>query len=327
MKQRIKMNGILNLILIIKNAISKKICSMLKKRTGNSFSINIELIGIIIIFLLGALSIWGSISVNVDLNQRLYEFELKMPLKTNTEGHLNYFLWKHNFSENKGEISFTIKFNESVDYIELHFPSTIEDKKTDIYFLKCNELRLCQNKINYEIKTNFKIVNSTRTKDYTMLTISNLPNTLENHKIVIEYYSRIKPKGIFNIFHPYNRLYYSQYAIDFDIGENYDCIGECFIKDASIGIEPYYLGGVKEIKLKFDKEYNNEVRFHRFKLNAVDKTKLFFKDILFGLGISFLASSIILLFNYIVSRIKNKQIIFNFRLLRKLIKVICRKLK
>src|SRR3989344_2495227 len=301
MKQRIKMNGILNLILIIKNAISKKICSMLKKRTGNSFSINIELIGIIIIFLLGALSIWGSISVNVDLNQRLYEFELKMPLKTNTEGHLNYFLWKHNFSENKGEISFTIKFNESVDYIELHFPSTIEDKKTDIYFLKCNELRLCQNKINYEIKTNFKIV--------------------------IEYYSRIKPKGIFNIFHPYNRLYYSQYAIDFDIGENYDCIGECFIKDASIGIEPYYLGGVKEIKLKFDKEYNNEVRFHRFKLNAVDKTKLFFKDILFGLGISFLASSIILLFNYIVSRIKNKQIIFNFRLLRKLIKVICRKLK
>ncbi|MBU4349167.1 hypothetical protein KJ599_02470 [bacterium] len=288
--------------------------------------------------ILGISSIVVSSKLSVDLLPDVYFFEVEMYTQNEKPRPFNFFLWEHDFTTKEGVISFTINFDDTIENIVIDFPTFIDEKRTNIKLFDCGEsISKCENEIDSkDIKLRYT-ENPVNQPRHTTLIVDDIPKNLEDKKVVISYNMDIIPQGLFIIHNPRNNLNYDKYAIDFQIGEAFDCEGEC-LKEMD-GFEKYMVkGGKKDIKLRLLEESSN---WRKFKLETINKKIIFWKNLLNGLGISILGSSIILIFKFIIDLLKerknknrvklkereNKNMVnFQFRLIRKLLKHIRKKL-
>ena len=278
-----------------------------------------EFVLILVLFLLGFGAILYASTLSVELGQRAYWMGVRAVVHSPEQRPLNDFLWAHNFSQDKGIISFSIEFNDSIETIVIDFPDFIDEKDISLIFFDCNIGG--EDCIEKEYNVTERFIENPQG---TTFVVKKLPVSLDNHKIVVEYKSKILPNGLFIIEHPNNPLYFGKYAIQFMLGSDYECNGECFIKEESKGVKEHPLSDKKDIRLQFE-----EQEYYWIKMESANST--FKKNLFQGFGISFVGSSMVLFLQFLVNNVKerkkDKRLSFSFRLLRKLVKYIHKKVR
>lgn len=261
--------------------------------------LKIEFYGIWIIGFIGiSLTIWASY-LSTKLVPDLYDFEIGIEGGGELKG-LDDFLLSYDFPAQKGTLRFKIVGNVEIKAISIDFFSFINNETIEVnVFEYINNLPTPNGK--FKLKYVRNPVNNSRFTTFVIKNINNL--NLSNKYIVIHFESNIEPKGIFTIYHPGIPIFFDEYAIFFNLGNRYECEGDCLDKEEKVNIEEHLLSDNEVIKLRLLREGNKD--WHRFKIGA--QKKIIFRKTLFeGLGISLLGSAIILLFKFGIDRMKEK---------------------
>ena len=220
-----------------------------------------------------------------------------------TKPHFNYFVISHDFSTNKGNISFLAP-KDKLQVIDIFFPVIIKDNKTiNVSTKNCGNYypRNYSNCIGVKNQT-FKKGLYLSTNPYkglsrTFLRLEDFNRTFTNdERIFIFYEMTITPNSHYT-FELYNDLSSSVYdleTVDFYLGNNFFCNGIC----VSLTSDDFYessAGSSQEIKLV---SIDNETDFRKnFKIvGVIKKTKWLIKNAFFAIGASILASIIVLFF-------------------------------
>ena len=196
---------------------------------------------------------------------------------SNNRIHLQNYCFYYDFSKNKGNISFDLNHkNWSLSYIYIDFPSTIQINNFEIYSMK--------NGIKTDVKANIIKTEQNHFK------ISDFSQKFKDEKFTIEFDSNLQPCGTFSFFNNrYDHLMANteQGNINFILGDDYECIGDC-VSDLKY-IEEIPKSSDRNIKLKLiDIENNN----NWFNLNAAKRYIKWWKTFSMGLGISFVVASL-----------------------------------
>lgn len=238
----------------------------------------------IVLLLSSALLIYKSSEMNEYTEENIYIFYFALMTQdfnstSNNKIHLQNFCFYYDFTKNKANISFDLDSkNWSLSYIDIDFPSIIQNETLKIYSIKDGiETDIGANKIEIT--------------ELNHLEISDFNRKFNNEKIIIEFNSDLLPQGGFSFF---NNVYDNLNAndeqghINFVLGDDFECIGDC-IYDLKY-IEKTKYSSDRNIKLKFiDNEvYNNKW----FKLNTANRGIRLNKTLLFGIGISGIVASI-----------------------------------
>ena len=285
-----------------------------------------EFWGILVLICIGSVLIVLASNLSVDLISKIYFFEIEVNTENGELRTLNYFLWKHDFTLKKGSISFVINFDEKVDHMVIDFPDFT--KNVNLIIFDCETYFSCDTKFDppdTQIILMKFIENPVNNPKHTTLMIKNFPD-LKGKKIVIEYDMDIIPNGLFILSNPKNILSDQSYAINLLLGKGFECEDDCLTE--LDGFAKSVEGTKNNIKLKLNESQNSNWR--KFKIETLSESVLFWKNLCYGLGISLLGSSIILLFRFSIDNLKgrkNKQLLVSqLRLFKKLLKHIRRKM-
>ena len=198
---------------------------------------------------------------------------------SNNKIHLQNFCFYYDFTKNKANISFDLdRQNWSLSRIEIDFPSKIQDKTLKLYSIKDG------------IKTDIK-PNKIEITEQNHLEISDFRRKFNNEKFIIEFDSDLQPQGGFSFF---NNIYDNLRAndkqgnVNFVLGDDIECIGDCIYDLKYIEETPY--SSDRNIKLKFvdNETYNNKW----FKLNTANRKIRWWKTFFIGIGISGIVASL-----------------------------------
>lgn len=259
-------------------------------------------LAILIVILLGGgyfIQLSSNLNEYIEGNVYFLEFHL-MTQDFNDENqtiHLQNFCVFYDFTKNKGNISFHLyRKNWSLSYINVDFPSSIQDENIYLYSIK--------NGIKTDIEAKIIIhedYSNIMGNDYSNISISDFNRTFYDEKFVIEFESDLQPSGSF--FFIYNNKYNNLMAdyklgnVNFVLGDDYECIDGC-VQDLEY-IEEIKYSSDRNLKLKFIDEEDPHNK--GFKLNAVNRKIRQWKTIFLGLGISLIVASLnsifILLYN------------------------------
>ena len=238
----------------------------------------------IVLLLSSVVLICKSSKMNEYTEENIYFFYFALMTQdfnstSNNKIHLQNFCFYYDFTKNKANISFDLDSkNWSLSYIDIDFPSIIQNDTLKIYSMKDGiETDIGANKIEIT--------------DLNHLKISDFNRKFNNEKIIIEFNSDLLPQGGFSFF---NNVYDNLNAndkqgnINFVLGDDFECIGDC-IYDLKY-IEKTQYSSDRNIKLKFiDNEvYNNKW----FKLNTANREIRWKKTLFFGIGISGIVASL-----------------------------------
>lgn len=253
---------------------------------------------IIILGIIGIGSIYHSSNLNEYIEGDLYYTEFGLmtqdfkPTNNNTKIHLLNFCFYYDFTKNKGNISFDLgQQNWSLGWINIKFPSTINDNTLDVYTIKNGNKTRLEADIKLE-EMRWELSG----KNYTDLKISNSNRAFNNEIFVIEFESNLKPNGNFLfINNSYNFLhssYNGQGNVNFVLGDNYECLGNC-ISNLENVVETRYSSD-RNLKINFIDESDQGDK--KLKINALNSKIKWDKTFYMGLGISLIISSFNLLF-------------------------------
>lgn len=252
----------------------------------------------------------GSIGLSSYLTEHLegnmYNFDFDLMTRdynysSNDKIHLHNFVFYYDFSQNKGDISFDLNNkNWSLAYIDIEFPSVVDNKTIKIYTTK--------NGIKTDVIANIKTRENYREVseiNYTYLEISKFKRTFNDDKFVIEFKSDLQPKGRFGFYNsPRDFLHANskQGNVNFVLGDDYECTGGCVYNLQYIEETPKSFD--MNLKLKFKKGEENHCSL--FKLNTISRKILFWKSFFLGLGISLMVASLSFIFGLLYKYGKEK---------------------
>ena len=138
---------------------------------------------------------------------------------------------------------------------------------------------------------------------HTRLTVSNFTRPMDNtERIVVSFKSNMYPNGIFRFFHVNNRINYAHanaHAVNFELGPKYSCHDQCVV-DIGGYMSESENSTTTNIKLQFlnndenNPQYVNRVKITSVPLHQVSFINIPLKELLFGLGVSLLSSTIVL---------------------------------
>jgi len=249
------------------------------------------IIGIILTMLIvgGLYCIWESRNLNEYMEGKRYDLEFYLITSdfNSSSGeviHINGFVFYYDFTQNRGNISFDLHKNWSIDYIQINFPSVVDNDSLKIFTTKNGD------KLNINLTKDYcKGCGYFMGHNYTYLTLSDFERTFYDETFVIEFGSDLKPKGRFGFYNPdKNFLHSSVVNVNFVLGDDYECRGTCVYDLHYIEETPNSFD--RNLQLAFMNEEANDPS--SFKLNAISRKILFRKSLLLGLGIAFLAAGI-----------------------------------
>jgi hypothetical protein len=218
---------------------------------------------LVAVLIIGVCLIYYSSNLNEHLEGVVYNFDFYLMTtdfnsSSNDKIHLQNFIFYYHFTQNKGSISFGPGSNKwSLHYIDIDFPSVVDNKTIRIYTTK--------NGIKHDVVAN--IETHLCVGNYTRLTISDFKRTFNDEKFVIEFKSDLQPKGRFGFLNnERNRLHGSE-NVNFVFGDEYECTGVCVYSLKYIEETPNSFDG--NLKLNFKKGGENHCS--SFKLNAISR--------------------------------------------------------
>lgn len=273
------------------------------KKQKNLKKPNISICIKIIIFssmlILGLVLISISYRVTGEIEYKTYKFGVDMNLEEeNITKYLKNFLWQHNFSQKRGEISFDINFQDKIDYIYFTIPSLIE--LDEIILKECVKDKDSPYSC-IEIEPSVKIYKSNNYNTlYTTIDLEDFQSNSNRHRFIISYKSKLEPNGVFRLSINSDTIRNARHVIEFNIGSDYSCKNGCLDFDYGRGIVPSPYNEYKNIKLKID-ETNEDISPLIFRLQTVDNNKQFSKFLLESLGVSIFVSAMFLLLSFMMN--------------------------
>lgn len=187
--------------------------------------------------------------------------------------HLGCFSLNYDFSSNNGAISFLVENDTYFDRIKIEFPKAIKN-------------------VGYVMQPDENIVKEIKNKN-TQIDFSNFSQNIERYNITTYFESDLIPNAYFQIFSRPNKLTLSAGcgpAATLTLGARYNCIGRCLIPIN--GVEEDSLSSQNELRLDFTDENYHTIDNHRFKIEAMDEYNRMWKELLFGLSVSFIAAGL-----------------------------------
>lgn len=262
----------------------------------------IQLTGIILIASIGILMILRASELSTYIVPKFYDFDISVSVKEDKVSRINNFLIFYDFTQQKGNISFEINRDQKISYIRIDFPSFVNHTTTNVKLFKERNYKLVELD-SKGIELNL-ISNPVGKEAYTTLVIHNINDiNLSDTYIIINFKSNIEPNGIFTINHPTLPIGSNLYALQFNLGDKYECSGSCINKDFNIDAEEHALSSQKEIKIRLSED--DTKTWHRFKIESTKVGNLFLSNLYNGFGISLLASAIILLFEFVINKLRD----------------------
>jgi hypothetical protein len=249
------------------------------------------IIGIILTLLIvgGFYCIWESRNLNEYMEGKRYDLEFYLITSDFNSSygeviHINGFVFYYDFTKNRGNISFDLYKNWSIDYISIEFPSVVDNDSLNFFTTKNGD------KLNINLTKDYrKGCGYFMGHNYTYLTLSDFERTFYDETFVIEFESDLKPKGRFGFYNPdKNFLHSSVVNVNFVLGDDYECRDAC-VYDLHY-IEETPNSSDRNLQLAFRKEKANDIS--SFKLNAISRKISFLKSLLLGLGLVFLGLAI-----------------------------------
>ncbi len=233
----------------------------------------------LLLFFIAIGLIWRSSYVSEYLPSEENDFQFFInPVNPSENIKFNRFNLTYDFTKNKGTLSFYIVNEHYLNDITVYFPKKIINSNVELR--KCEGHRCVE-----ESSINFKNESKKNT-----LTIAHFSEKIDDNLFLITFGMDIKPNGLFDFIYSKNNI--NGEGIHFILGRKYSCTSNCISQLENSRIHRY--NDLKNIRIRL--EGGDDSIHSRFVLNTIDNDKLLFKNLLFGLGVSFMASSIILFF-------------------------------
>jgi len=235
----------------------------------------------ILIAIFGVILIYSSVGLSTAIPHNDYILELEMQSNDGEPPRFNEFLWKHDFTDKKGNITFRPSGNK-VEKIIIDFPTFIDSSSVFVNFHDC-EGECAFNLADHNLELKEQPVN----KPYHhVLVIEPLP--LRFTSLSVEYKANLIPNGRFQIYNNNNNLTSKDESVEFKLGRDYILDGCSRVERGVLGCEPFDRDTVK-VTFKENEQ-------HIFGILSQDQNKSIFKHILDGLGIALIAAGLIELF-------------------------------
>jgi len=275
---------------------------MKKEKIWSTFWIAI----LVAVLIIGVYLIYYSSNLNEHLEGNMHNFDfdlvtLDYNYSSNDKIHLHSFVFYYDFSQNKGDISFDLNNkNWSLAYIDIEFPSVVDNKTIKVYTTK-NGIKT-DVIANITTRENYREVSEI---NYTYLEISKFKRTFNDDEFVIEFKSDLQPKGRFGFYNsPHDFLHANtkQGNVNFVLGDDYECTGDCVYNLQYIEETP--MSSDRNLKLKFKKGEENH--YSSFKLNTINREIKELKTLSMGLGFLLIGVSLSFIFGLLYKYGKEK---------------------
>lgn len=245
----------------------------------------------------GAWMIHYSSNMSEYVQGQIYNFYFRLEKagfdsSTGNKIHIHNFVFYYDFTQNKGNISFHLDNQEwKITYIEIEFPSIIDNKTLIVYKLKDgNKSILSPRRRTYNTYSRYSKINRT------VIQLENFEKNFSNETIVIEFQSNLLPNGRFYFYNYENNFLHhsSEFGnIHLVLGDKYECIGSCiydlqYIEEISNSFD-------RDLRLKFRREKEENHPAHSFKINSIYRDVLFSRSFWLAIGVSLLVSSLMIL--------------------------------
>lgn len=259
-------------------------------KTKNGFKF-LVLSMLILIFLVGVILINYSSKSNEYMDGKIYFLNFGLMKQdfideSNNKIHVQDFCFYYDFTKNKGNISFNFPQQDwFLSYIDVEFPSLIKSKTLNIYSIKDGIKTDCEADI--EITEHQSVFNGI---NFTHLEISNFKRIFNDEKFVIEFESNLQPNGNFIFTNNFYNVLHSddkQGNVNFVLGDDYECVGDCVYNLKFI--EETLYSSDRNLKFKF---IESERQDKKLKINAVNRKIKWEKTFYLGLGISFIVAAL-----------------------------------
>ncbi|MDD5416776.1 MAG: hypothetical protein PHU12_02255 [Candidatus Aenigmarchaeota archaeon] len=231
----------------------------------------------VILFIIGFVTLLFSTTFSENIESGNYSFEFN--IGENSEYvYLNCFSLNYDFDSNLGSILFNTDGGK-FDYMLV-------------------DLNFVINSITVDNETNHVIWKNVSNKYYSQIILNNISN---KDGVIIHFTSNLKPNAYFQIYSNTDKITIHGSCtpnVIFKLGNHYNCEEECLYPIK--GITERLFSSSKIIQINFNPE---DIDNHQFKIRASDNYTRMYRDFLFGLGVSIIASAIVI---YFESRLKNK---------------------
>jgi len=234
----------------IDNTKNEILLDINKKR----LAIKIVFLLVVFVIFLASFFIVPCLEEYVPFNSYNYEIQTYNGLEI-----LRDFEIYHDFSNNKGRISFKINKEDYVkgNDIEIQLPVVIDNKTVEVYYWEENGEKIGWSKWYTILQQNTK-------GNYSRIMINDIPFLKNNDKYFysISYEMEIFPHGHFKFYHHKTDLYGKGSLVTFDLGKKYKCDASCIyqLTDITAG----YANTNKKISLLFEK-----TKSHSFILKGI----------------------------------------------------------
>lgn len=258
-----------------------------------------------LLLIFGIFLLWLAGTIPENIPADVYDFEFAIFFKNHSSPSFdknppfNRFLLSYDFSSKRGNLTFAANFDKEVDYFLMDFPKFVSNHSINVSITKCyiSNVNCTQPVLDIIPQLSF-VQNPVGFPRYTTLAVNNFSRPMEDERITISFALDMLPNGVFSFYHHNNRINYYMYSVNFILGEKYKCGNPCLV-DLDRSVKEFYESDTLKgnIMLQFDSESPKQA--NRIKLISVPLNKVPFlatplKDLLFGLGTSIIASSIVL---------------------------------
>lgn len=287
----------------------KKIRSVLK---SHHYIITIiEAILIVLIPLGGYTLLKESYNLSGDIEPSQYFFHLNIESNDSSRPQpiLDHFLLEYDFTTQQGIISFRPIINKTdniLNKIRISFPRLVSSSNLEV---KTCEYRDCSKSYFNMKPTDVNYVIGYGNKELNSVEFYEFPKSITNDNLVIiNFESYMYPFGSFSIFphdssihHMENEAFYHE-GVHLLMGEDYRCSKPCFLNNENTE-QDLDESTEKKIRISLNKEDSNNFG-HSFGVYGVNEANLKEKNLNFGIGVSLMASFIVLAISFFIKKLE-----------------------